>query len=459
VSAQSLAGLAVLNLLFLLTGVGIVWALRGWPTWGDVARLAGLSYLVGLVTTGSIWTLLLIFGAPFSLVLLLGVPALLIGSAVVLARRQGRVVPVRGTLPTGPGAVVTGVGIAAAVVLLEGFFRVARLNGLYWWDAWSFWIPKAKSIYFLGEIDAGIFTTFAGPSYPPFVPVLDAAAFRFMGSTDVVTLHVQYWLLGVAFVWALAGLLAERVRAWMLWPFVILLLVAPRIGSRFLVTEADLFLDYLFAIAALLVAAWLVDRERWCLIAATVLMAGMVLTKREGLLFAAVLVVSALLASARQWRFAWPRIVAATLVVAAVALPWRIWYLAHGVSKGEAPPGGGLDPTENTDRLWPSFRLAFDVLFSSDYWSVLVPVFVGALALAVLARVYRLAAFFGAIVLFVTLGGGWITWAITELEISQDLGGNPIVRYIGAAALLCAVASPLLLASAWSAVTSREAGT
>jgi hypothetical protein len=77
----------------------------------------------------------------------------------------------------------------------------------------------------------------------------------------------------------------------------------------------------------------------------------------------------------------------------------------------------------------------------------------------VLARVYRLALFFGSLVLLVTLGGGWITWAVTELEITQDLGANPIVRYIGAASLLCAAASPLLLASAWSAVRSTEART
>jgi hypothetical protein len=458
VSAQSLAGLAALNLLFLATGFASLWALRGWTTLGEVVRLAGFSYLVGAVSVGSTWTLALIVGAPFSLALLLGAPALWIGASVVLARRKERGIPVRGTLSTGPGVLVAAVGIAASVVLLEGFLRVARLNGLYWWDAWSFWIPKAKSIYLLGEIDPEVFTSFPGASYPPLIPVLDAAAFRFMGSTDVVTLHVQYWLLGVAFVWALAGLLAERVPAWILWPFVVLLLVAPRIGQRFLVTEADLFLDYLFVLAALLVAVWLVDRERWRLISATLLMSGMVLTKREGLLLAAVLVVCALLASAIHWRFAWPRIVVATLVVGAVALPWRVWYLVNDVS-GEAPPGGGLDPTENTERLWPSFRLAFDVLFSSNYWSVLVPVVIGAIALAVLARVYRLALFFGSLVLLVTLGGGWITWAVTELEITQDLGANPIVRYIGAASLLCAAASPLLLASAWSAVRSTEART
>ena len=41
-----------------------------------------------------------------------------------------------------------------------------------------------------------------------------------------------------------------------------------------------------------------------------------------------------------------------------------------------------------------------------------------------------------------------------SFRLRQELGGNPIVRFMGAAALLCAAASPLLLAAAWSAVTS-----
>jgi hypothetical protein len=142
------------------------------------------------------------------------------------------------------------------------------------------------------------------------------------------------------------------------------------------------------------------------------------------------------------------------VVVAAVAAPWRIWYLAHGVA-GEAPPGGGINPTENTERLWPSFRLAFDVLFSSAYWSVAVTIAIAALALAALARAYRPTLFFGGLILLVTLGGGWITWAVPELPITQELGGNPIVRYMGAAALACLAAAPFLLATAWARVTSE----
>jgi hypothetical protein len=176
------------------------------------------------------------------------------------------------------------------------------------------------------------------------------------------------------------------------------------------------------------------------------------------MLLAAILLVSAALVAGREWRFVLPRLALVAGVVAVIAAPWRIWYVVHGVA-GEAPTGEGFDPTANTERLWPSFRLAFDVLFSSAYWNVAVSVAVAALVVALLARVYRPAAFFGALVLLVTLGGGWITWAIPELPITQELGGNPIVRYMGAAALVCLAAAPLLLASAWRRVTAGSEST
>jgi hypothetical protein len=454
VTAQALAGLAVLNVLYLLGGLALLWLVRGLETWSEIVRLAGLAFLIGLVAVGGAWTLMLVVGIPFGLWAVLVVPVLLTAGSVAVGRRRGRTLPRRVQVEVRSTHAIVVVGVAAAGILLEALFRASRLSGLYWWDAWAFWVPKGKAIYYFGDLDVGFFTSLPGSSYPPLVPVVDAAAFHAMGSADVVTLHVQYWLFGVAFVWALAALLAERVPAWILWPSILLVLVAPRIGRRFYITEADLFLDFLFVVAALLVCFWLLDRERWRLVLATLLMSGMVLTKREGLLLAALLLGAALLASIREWRHALPRLGIVVAIVAAVAVPWRIWYVAHGVA-GEGP-SGGIAPTENAERLWPSLRLAFDVLFSSDYWSVAVPVAIGALLLAVAAGLYRLALYFGLLVLFVTLGGGWITWAIPELPITQEFGGNPIVRYMGAAALLCIAATPLLLAATWSRVSPGE---
>lgn len=450
-SAGSLLGLALLNGLLLVAGVGLLWCVRGWSTGSEVARLLGLAYVAGVAAVGTIWTILIIVGVPFTGWMVVTVPALIVAVSAVVARRRPRRRS-HGEIRAGKGLFVGALGIALSGLLLEAMFRGARLSGLYWWDAWSFWVPKAKILYFAGGIDKELFASLPGSSYPPLLPVLDAAAFHAMGSADVVTLHVQYWLLGVGFVWALAGVLAERVPAWILWPFILLVLVAPRMGRRFLVPEADLFLDYLFVLAALLVVLWLLDRASWRLVVAAILMSAMVLTKREGLLLVAVVIVSAAVASIRDWRGVWPKLAIVVAGVAVIAAPWRIWYVVNGIT-GEGPTNGGLD---NPDRLWPSMRLALDVLFSSDYWSVVVPVAIGAMVLAAVARRFTLAGFVATAVLLVTIGGGWITWAIPELPITQDLGGNPIVRYMGAAALLCVASSPLLLASAWAAVTDRR---
>jgi hypothetical protein len=448
-TVHALTGLFALNALYLLCGAAVLWTARGWSTWLDFARLMGLAYMTGVVVAATLWMLLLIVGIPFSGWLILATPVALAVAAVAAGRRLGRSRPTLGALRGTDALLVTACGVAAAGLFLEGLFRKARLAGLYNWDAWSFWVPKGKVIYLLGELDAGFFTAFPGPSYPPLVPILDAAAFHAMGGLDVNTLHVQYWFFAVGFVWALAGLLAERVPGWILWPFVLLALVVPRLGPRFTIPEADLLLDAFFVLAAVLVFFWILDGGRWRLGLAAVLMCGMVSTKREGILLAALLLGTALAVSIRCRRGLWPPLFIAALAVSAVGAPWRIWYAVHGI-EGEGA-GGSLD----SGRLWDSLRLAFDVLFASDYWSVIVAVTLAALLLGLVGRAYVPVAFFGMLLVLVTVGGGLITWAIPELEITQELGANPIVRYMGAAALLCAAAGPIVLADVWERATKR----
>jgi hypothetical protein len=181
----------------------------------------------------------------------------------------------------------------------------------------------------------------------------------------------------------------------------------------------------------------------------------MILTKREGLLLGAVLVVAVLVAGRQGLRKTWRPIAAMVAAVVAVAIPWRVWYIAHGVG-GEGPAGGGIVPSDGGERLRDSIRLAVEVLVDTGYWSLIAPLAVGALVLAALARVGVPVVFFGTLIVLVTLGGGWITWAIPELEITEELGANPIVRFMGAATLTCIAATPILLASAWSAATGDE---
>ena len=424
-------------------------------TWTDVVRLLGLGYVAGLVLTGLVWTCLLIPGAPFSLGVVLGVPVLLTIGLLAAGRARACPTPRGRRLEGGSGLVVTAVGIAAAGVLLEGFFRTARLSGLYWFDGWAFWVPKAKAIYFFGGLDEQLFTELPGASYPVLVPALDAAVFHVVGSADVVTLHFQHWLFAVGFVWAVAGLLAERVPPWILWPFVLLLLVAPRIGRRFRVTEADLFLDYLFVLAAVLLAFWIVHSGRWRLVVAALLLCGAVNTKREGLLLASVLLVAALVATVRQWRSRWPAIGLVALVTVAAAVPWRVWYVSRDV-EGESGSQGPVGEN-GLDLLWPSVRRSLEVLWDPGYWSIAAPLFVGALAVALVARVGKLALFTGTLAALVVAGGAWATWVFSQTGEGFVLGGNFVIRFLGAAVLLCVAAAPLLLAAAWPTASAQPA--
>ena len=446
-SAHALIGLVALNLLFLASGIAFLWSIRGWTSWSDVGRLGGLAYLCGVALAGCIWSLLLIVGVPFSGWLVVGVPATVTTGSAFAARRRDRAWPTRGSTASRASLVASAVGATAVGLLLEGSFRTARLPGLQAWDAWSFWIPKAKAVYYFGGLDEQFFTTLPGSSYPPLVPALDAAAFHLMGGPDVVTIHVQYWFLGAGFFWAIAGLLSERVMAWMLWPFLLLGLVAPRIGGRLTIPEADLLLDFLFVVASVLVVVWILDRARWRLVVATVLLCGMVLTKREGLLLGALLVAAALIASSRTWRATFPALGISAAAVVAVALPWRLWYVDHDLA-GEGPTGGFVQQ-DRLDWLWPSARRALEVLATTGYWNVLVPLAVCALVLAALARARVLPLFFGSLLVLVTLGGVWATWVFSTPLITGELGGNFIIRFMGSAALLCLVATPLLLSAAW----------
>jgi hypothetical protein len=55
----------VLNAGYAAMGLAFLWALRGLPRWSDVARLAGLGYLLGVAVFGVLWTELLVMGVPF----------------------------------------------------------------------------------------------------------------------------------------------------------------------------------------------------------------------------------------------------------------------------------------------------------------------------------------------------------------------------------------------------------
>ncbi len=446
---RSLLGLAVMNLFALGVGAGLLWGVRGWRTWWELARLAGLAYLLGVAALGVASTLVLVVGIPFSLVTVLLTGLVLAAAGIAGGLRLGRPRPVLGA---GPGRIgLVGAALAGLVIVyLEALFRAARLSGLYAFDAWSFWVPKAKAIYFFDGLDEQFFSELPNATYPPLVPTLEATAFHFMGSADVVTLHVQFWFLLAGFVAAVAGLLATRVPPVLLWSFLLLALVSPRVVGRTLEPQADFTLDYLFAIAALLVALWLIERQPWQLASATLFLGATMLTKREGQLLAACVVASALAASWRDWRSAWPRLAVASACAFAMALPWRLWYVSHDLT-GEFPESGVTGLLDNLDRAWPSLQSVLSSAFDTGLWTVVLPLVIMAVALAFIAGA-RVLPVYAALVFGLALAGfTWGIWSFTELEvpIEQDEAINPVVRLTASLVVLSAALAPLLLDAAW----------
>jgi hypothetical protein len=347
----------------------------------------------------------------------------------------------------GPVAAIFGLMI---VIYLEALFRAGRLLGLSAWDAWAFWVPKAKAIYFFGGLDEQFFRELANPTYPPLLPALEAAAFEFMGSPDVVTLHLQFWFFACGFAAAVAGVLAPRIPPLLLWPFLLLVLVAPRAVGRNLDPQADFLLDYFFGLAALFVALWLLEREPWLLATASLFLAAALLTKRDGQLLAACVVAAGLAASWRQWRFAWPRLGLAAAVAVAAAIPWRIWFSSRDLT-GELPSAGAFALFDELDRGWPAFESVVTTVFDYDLWLLVLPLVGAGSALAFVAGARVLPTFALTLYGFAILGFTWVLWSYTELELPfvQDEGVNPIVRLTGALVVAAAAILPLLFDAAW----------
>jgi hypothetical protein len=447
VNWHSLAGLAALNVTLLVVGAAALYALRGLRTWNEALRLSGVAYMLGVAITGIVFVFELVVGLGLSLATILVTEVILTAVGLVAGRALRRPTPgtpltlTRISLP----AAVSG---ALVIVYGEALFRSGRLAGLYEFDGWAFWVPKAKAIYFFGGLDHQFFAELPGPSYPPLVPALEAAGFHFMGSPDVVTLHLQFWFLLMGFVAAVAGLLSTRVPALLLWPPLLLLLDAPHVLRYGLQAEGDFLLDELLALACLVVALWLVDGERWQLATTALLLGAAMCTKREGYLLAACIVVAALAASSARARAAWPGLLLTGAAALAFTIPWRVLLAVRDLPSG-GPEAGGTGLFSHTDRAWPSLRLALSTLFDFDIWLVVAPLGVAAIVIALLVQSRPLGVY--ALVLFVlaVAAFAWTTWAFPSLPITKQASLNPISRLTGSLAFAATALVPLLLGVAW----------
>ena len=442
-------GLVGLNLAFLLTGLALVFGLRGFETWRDVVRLAGLAYLLGAAATTTTLTFVLVLGGSVRVAVVLAVSMLLATVGVAAGIRLGRPLPHSvGAAPSPERFRWLGFACAAlTAVYLANMLRAARLQSQFvWpeWDVWNSWTTKAKAIYFFGGLDESLSATFFMPGYPILVPTLEAAAFHFMGAADTTLLHVQFWALIAGFVAAVAGLLRPTVPLAILWPFLLLLVVLPELNLHGLAPQADFALDVWFATAALCLALWISRREPWLLVSAAVLLAAAASTKREGLLFAAALLVGALVATWSARRDAWPRLLGVGAAVFGTTVPWQLWRTANDL------PSNVADASLSTalDRLGPAASSVAQILVRYDLWLLTLPLGLAAAVLLLARGTWELPALYLVTVALCTVGYVWALAAVADYTLGPRSDENPIPRGSGGVVLLTIALAPLLLTRA-----------
>ena len=73
--SRSMQGLIELNGLFLVTGLAIIWGLRGWRSWLDLLDTLGVAFMFGLSTICVASTVALVVGGGLSYTIVLGLCA------------------------------------------------------------------------------------------------------------------------------------------------------------------------------------------------------------------------------------------------------------------------------------------------------------------------------------------------------------------------------------------------
>jgi len=447
---RAVAGLVALDVLLLATGAAVLYGFGLIRSLRTGLRFAGLAFVVGFAACGIAVSLSLIAGLAATVWQVLLFCATLAAAGVFLGRvvrpralEQPRAA-IRGPIALGAAGLL---GLYGLVLLVRTCLGGASTS----WDAWAVWIPKAKSIVLFDGIDLGVggFASFAHPYYPPLVPGMDAVVFRFLGSIDPTRLPVQEWLLFAAFVGSVAGLLAGRVPAQILWPSLLALALMPSLSRLVGSSLADFPLAILFGLAGLCAAVWLLEGAGAYLAMSAVLLAAAALTKNEGLplglLLAATLVVAALLTRRRT-------IAAAALLLPIPllsVLPWKLWLSAHELPQTTEFYYRDLFDlgylSERLGRLGTALAEEPQYLLSPDRWLLAVPLLLAAAVLvaqshkglAVLAASIVVAGFFGQALVY-WIGRPPIDWFI---ETSAE-------RTLATLAVFSASLLPLLLSEA-----------
>lgn len=449
-----------LTALFGFAGLGVLAALDFVkPSLSEVLGALGLAYLVGVGAVLLPAIGLLTLGVAVRLPGLVALCAAIgLAGIGVAARRRGCL---RGLIHR-PSWSRRGLGldvlVAAVFLVTFGMYAVlgfqhASVLPLDAWDAWAIWTNKAVALVEWGGLRPEFFASpaysYMHLDYPVLMPLYEAIYFRAAGTVNTQAVHVHFWTLLIAFVWA-AGFIASRVTRPALWaPILVAFALAPGVSSQLLTLYADVPVAIFLCIGILLLGLWLSDRRPAELALATLFLATAANIKNEGLVAGlAALVVLALVVvvspppQLTRVRALGPALAALAGFIVGV-LPWRIWMESHHIT-GDLPVRDALDPSflwDRSDRVWPSIEALAGQLVLQERWFYVVPLALAVVAVCLAIGVLRqVAAFYLLTGVMVFAGLIWAYWISPNdlgwhLSTSVDRVATSVV-FVGLAALL-----------------------
>jgi hypothetical protein len=449
-------GPAAVDASLVLAGFGVLNAaglLRG--TLADSLAAIGLAFLAGISFVMAVAIALLTIGVPFRLPAFFAL-ALATSVAGLLARPGwiGQVGLRRLELPNLETALrrielqtwVASATLAAFVAYAVVGTLTARVRPLLEWDSWSIWTRKAEVLFSSGSLRADFFDSpvyaFMHLDYPILVPVLESVQFRAMGTIDTQAIHAQFWLMLVAFVWAILylGLRRGTLVEWL--PLVVAVSIVPAVYGQLLTAYADIPMALLLTLGTLLLGEWLATRDGRMLALSALFLVGSANTKNEGLMAAVIALAVAAVITATGPRPRRPGLKALAFgaggFVAGI-LPWRVWLAAHGI-EGDFRLREGLNPSylvDHAGRIWPSVESFYAQLIDQANWLYVIPFGAGLTLVSLFIGQRRsIAAFYLATGLLAFAGLVWVYWSasIEPLSLFLATSANRVVAMLAAIA-------------------------
>jgi hypothetical protein len=430
----------------LLFGVGLV---RGA---GAVFRAAGIAVFVGWTATSIVLSFGVMVGIGPTLPTAVVVWMLIVLAGLGVGRRARGDVARRPALrETGWWGRITAVGGASILAAYQLALLVRSWNptGVLHPDVWNQWLPKAKIVYFFGDLDIGIggLKSLQNPDYPPLDATAEALDFHALGAADPLDLARVHWVVFASFVLTLAWLVAPRVRPAILWPSLAMFSLVPGVGSLVGSSLADEPLTMLVGAAGITALLWLLENDRRYAFLCALFLAAATLTKNEGLMLSLVIVVA--LAATAEGRRRWRWLVGLLAAPLAVHAIWKLWLTRHSV-----PPNPFYDLGDllrphyvfgRLDRLDYGLTQILHEVARTSRWLLIVPCTL-ALALALVRRLPSVTIFVCTVVVLDLIGFATVYWiSPVDLHFYVD---NTVVRLPAFIAFFCGAVFPLLLAEA-----------